>query len=307
MKITNNYGLPNWVFETIVAKETSTSPTKDRIRVTELISPPLERILKINNWDTIKKDAVEFLTVQFGTAWHEVHNNMSAAEENDMVEMRLEHKVGSVTLTGQFDHYVASKNQIRDIKLSNTRSFNPEKAKPEQIAQQNIYRWLLYKTHGIVVDSLVLDIFFRDWFITDADRKLKYKESTYPAIPYMEQQIPIWSFDEVEHYINGRMELHNNAFSVYENDSSYIRIECTEEEKWQEPEVWAVVKSIQGGKVRAFPKAAHFKSRKEALAWKIVNKPKEGMIERRLSIAKRCKMYCSMRNVCPYSNGPIIF
>ena len=322
MKITNNYALPEWLYQSIASS--IEQPDPNVIRVTELINPPLERWLKFKYWDSMEKDAVEYLTPHFGTAWHQIHEKFNKdknaaarlATDSILIEERMNHEVSNeMILSGKFDRFERETETIHDVKLFNTKSFKiGSELKESQIAQQNIYRWLLWKTKGILANKMVLEVLFRDWFIINVEREYYKAHPTYHPIPYYEANVPIWSMERTELYIEERLERHYKAINTLPDieisRDSLKEIECSDEDKWKNPDCWAVCYKMKNGDTRAYNGAAKFSSESIALDFQFKLTParkSKSFIEFRVSKPNRCNLYCSMRSKCPYPEAPIVY
>jgi hypothetical protein len=148
--------------------------------------------------------------------------------------------------------------------------------------QLNIYAWMVEKAKKVPVGKLQIIAIIRDWSARDASTK-----ENYPQSPVATIDIPLWTFEEREAFITKRIYAHGTALFEMETDGEMP--ECTSEEMWEKPEVFAVKK--EGG-VRA-------KSLHKTLADAEVALPPKGyFIEHRKGERTRCKNFCSVSNFC---------
>jgi len=129
-----------------------------------------------------------------------------------------------------------------------------------------------------------INLILRDW----DKRKAGYakKSSDYPAIPFLQLEVPCWTAEEQADYINMQWKDHK----------LHPMRECTDEEKWQRGTVYAVMnkrgtRAVNGGL---------FETREEAE--KLFDKTKHKCIEERPGEKVRCEYYCTVSKVCPYFN-----
>jgi len=268
MKLLNRFGLP----ETIVnAAGKSYPPKKNRIGVTELIDSPLIRQLKLQYWDELEEDVCDKLWAILGGACHQLLERN--APMNSLEEEKLTFNIGDVTIVGKSDLY--HEEEISDWKITSVWSFLLG-AKSEWEEQLNIYRFLFEK-QGFKVKSLKINAILRDW------QKSKAKfDNTYPQIPFLSIEIPMWSTPIVTEYIFDRLAYHaiNPA------------PECTPEEKWQRESSFAVMKGDNKRATRVFDT--------EAEAQEYAKSDSKYHVESRPGECVRCQDFCLVRSVCPY-------
>jgi hypothetical protein len=270
MRITNKYNLPE-VFVRF-AEANNYPPREGVISVSDLINPPLMRTLKKENWDRLESDASEYLWLLLGTAIHYVLEKHSPEEL--LTEHHLEFDFGDVKITGRADVYDDEKKEIHDYKVVSVYSFLlGEKLEWER--QLNVYAYLFRKMGNDTKDLKIIAI-LRDWI-----KRKAIEEADYPKIPFLTKQVPLWSPEEQEKYVQERLQL----FSLPPT-------ECSLEDKWQKPTTWAI---MQDGR----KKAVAVIREKEKLD-NIMLLPHQH-IEERVGKPLRCLEYCICRGVCPYA------
>ena len=155
--------------------------------------------------------------------------------------------------------------------------------KPDWENQLNIYAWLVEKVKHVPVKSVTIVAMLRDW-----SRRDREKEG-YPKAPIMEIPMRLWTMEEREAYISKRISLHSACEFAIETDGGLP--DCTPEEMWEKPTVWAVKKK---GNVRA---KALYES--EALATQALeNYGKDFEIEVRQGERTRCANFCPVSQYC---------
>ena len=222
MKLSNVYNLPEAM---VNAMSNFQKPRKDVLRVTEGVGSPKQKELRIKHWDEIEEDVSERLWALLGNAVHYILEK--GAPIDGFGEERLKAVIDGMTISGQSDLF--HNGIVEDYKTTSVNSYTFG-IKPDWIAQLNVYRWLWYKA-GFKVKALKIHCILRDWIKSKA-----MLDSDYPQIPFVTIDIPMWTIEETEKYIKGRVVLHRLPKAP----------PCTDEEKWTRPTTYAVME--KGGK-----------------------------------------------------------
>jgi hypothetical protein len=268
MKLTNRFNLPETLVNTVGI---AYAPKENRIGVTELIDSPLIRQLKLQHWDILEEDVSDKLWSVLGSACHYILEK--GAPINAFGEEKLTFSIGNKTIAGKSDLY--HDEEISDWKVTSVWNFLLG-AKDEWIAQLNVYKFLWEKM-GYPVKSLKINAILRDW------QKSKAKfDNTYPQIPFLSIDIPMWSTPIVTEYIFDRLAYHAIKPAP----------ECTPEEKWQRESSFAVIKGDNKRATRVFDT--------EAEAQEYAKSDSKYHVESRPGECVRCQDYCIVKNVCPY-------
>ena len=98
MKLSNVYNLPEAM---VNAMSNFQKPSKDVIRVSELINAPKQKELRIKHWNKIEEDVSERLWALLGNAVHYILEK--GAPTDGFGEERLKAKIAGVTISGQSD------------------------------------------------------------------------------------------------------------------------------------------------------------------------------------------------------------
>ena len=292
MKLTNKLGYP----AAYVARVTKGmyKPKKESIGVTSLIDAPLVRHLLIKHWDDIVLDVDDFFKMSRGTAWHEYLESEIPEDVQGEVLERIPYSK-NLKISGKIDIWDEKNGIIGDYKTCSPWAivFGQDKKWEQQL---NVYAWMKRK-NKTKVNKLEAYVFLWDWSKLDAGR-----DKNYPQRQYFTQNLPLWTFEQQQAYIDERMEYHKDPQ------------ECTAEEKWQSNKITVAGESIiVTGPVYAVKK----KDRKSALRV-LPSKSKaidyicktnltadyssgKIFIETREGCCRRCEEYCSVRGVCPYA------
>jgi len=146
---------------------------------------------------------------------------------------------GAIDLT-QIDHHNKSIALI-DYKCTSVWSVIFEKS--EWHNQLNAYAWLLRKCEAIgsgdtnyVVNKLQIIAVLRDWKEND----LKRTGGNYPEAPIVVIDIPVWTDEKQDEYMEGRIKLHSDAEYAFLTGQTLPP--CSEKEQWAKAAKYAVHK-----------------------------------------------------------------
>ena len=279
MKLTNRYNLPQSIVNAIEndVYDGPKTETSDELSVTTLNAPPRIYFLKKRHWADLTEDASTRLWSLMGQAVHSVLER--AESKNNICEERIKKAYDGTVISGKMD--VMDETEISDYKFTSVWQYvHAPQGKPEHIAQLNVLRWLV---HDIFpkVSKLTINLLLKDW----SSGKAK-SDPNFPRIPFVSISAPVWTMEQVEAYIKGRVEAFRAATGLPDDKLP----ECTPEETWEKPTVYAVVKD--GGK-RAIP-GGLCETKSEAQS-KLGPKMH---IETRIGGRPRCAEYCVVSHLC---------
>lgn len=203
-----------------------------------------------------------------------------------MIEKRMFANVNGWLVSGAADSFTEPTGVIEDYKLTSVWKYIYN-SKDEWEKQLNTYKYI-WHVNGYEVKEAYVHAIFRDWQKTKADIDPKYPKNQWEIMP-----INLWPIDQCESYVRERVRIHQEAEGMEEK----LLPMCTDEERWADPERWAVKK--EGGK-RAIKL---FDSTAEANDWMArYKKPGEKLlVEHRPSESTRCiHNYCEVRSFCPF-------
>ena len=250
--------------------------------VTEIISSPRIRNLRVKHDDQIEVDVSSMVWSLLGQAIHAVLER-SGDVEGHTKEERLYAELDGVILSGAVDLQYESDGEIDITDFKFTSAWALKKDKFEWEAQLNIYAWLVACAKGKRVRSLKICAIVRDW-----SNRIAATSENYPAAPIQMIQIPLWTMAATEAYIRERLNIHRN--NKVTADWSEELDPCSDDERWLRETSYAVKKV--GGKramkvFQIFDEAAKFQA-----------ETKGTEIEVRKGEAVRCTgNYC---NVAPW-------
>lgn len=280
MKLTNNFGIPQ-TFMNVLARPTY-NKGKAHLSATQLLNSP-KIVALTNKFDSeIEQDASDMVWSIFGSA---VHNFLEhGKDDNHLVEERLHIEHDGWHISGAVDLQMTNKDgvDIRDYKTTSVWAVMNEKIDWE--LQLNVYAWLVEKVKKVPVTSLGIVAILRDWKAREKQQKEGYPESPIKEVP-----IRLWTMAEREAYVSERISAHSSC--EFELETGGDLPDCSSEEMWEKPAVWAVRKT---GNVRA--KSLHDSEESALLALEELGKGYE--IEFRAGERTRCESYCLVNTYC---------
>lgn len=285
MKITNHYGLPQAIVESITSDRWYNKGESD-ISVTELIAPPqIRHLLKKHGG---QGDAADRIWLLLGSAVHEILQK-ARLDDDYIVEKRYykdiptdditNGRVKSVKIGGQIDLIHKPERLLQDYKVVGTYSIQ-DGIKPEWEIQTNIYRHLVTDTP---IDKIQIVTILRDWksgLTSDPD---------YPQTPVQILNVNVWEPEKVESYIKNRLVLHLGM------ELGDMDIPCSKNERWYSEGKLAVIRKGAKRAKRLFGEGE--------IEAAMELKKKMGdkyIIQKRKGKSIRCNpMYCTVAHVCP--------
>lgn len=272
MKIVND-GVPEVIFRAMQAVQYQ---KKDAFSsATRLLASPRQFWLEKRHDDELEEPASDRLWSLLGTAMHLVVEKGGSEETS---EQELEVTVAGQRITGTSDYY--KDGVISDFKLTSVWSYIYRADKiPDWEKQLNIYAFMLRRA-GKDVKWLQIICLFRDW------QKSKYEfESDYPkqiaVIP-----IRLWSLEEAEEWVTKKVLQLLQYSNTADNELPY----CTNEDTWQKPDKYAVMKKGNKRAVKLYED--------EASALAHVEQDANFYLEIRKGEPTRCIGYCPMKDIC---------
>lgn len=284
MKITNRYNLPAPLVKAVSLTRHELDNDPNAIRVSEVIMPVQLRALLRRHEEEIEEDAADRIFSLLGTLLHD------RLEQNakDLVDCTTEEALSTEVLgwkvTGHYDlsEFTLDGELLTDWKLTSIYAMQDKTLKFEWEAQVNIYAELI-RLAGKQVSKAQIVAIGRDWSKRRAER-----ESDYPQRQVICRPVYLWTSQQVRTYLERRIALHQAA----QREGTWP--ECTPEERWATPEIWAVMKK---GNKRAVK--LHYDAGSADTHIEKATKDKAKLfIEYRPGESVRCKSYCPVSRFC---------
>ena len=252
---------------------------KANISCTELLNSPRIVQLKRKYWDGIEQDVSEMVWALFGSAVHNILEH--GKDEHHLVEQRLFSEVDGWTISGAIDLQEVEEDGIIISDYKVTGAWSVMNEKDDWHNQLNIYAWLVEKVKKEPVKKLQIVAIIRDWASRDAEKE------NYPSAPVATIDIPLWTMEQRQKFIEDRIRMHSEAF--FESETEGDLPPCSTTDMWEKPTTYAVKK--EGG-VRA--KSVHFSKEDAENAL-----PEKGyFIEVRNGERTRCEKFCQVNSFC---------
>lgn len=232
MKITNKFNIPQ-TFLNVLDRPTY-SKGKAHLSVTQLLNSPKIVALTKKFEEEIEQDAADMVWSIFGSAVHNVLEH--GKDENHIVEQRIHREYEGWHISGAIDLQVVNPDgiDVKDYKTTTVWAVMNEKIEWE--VQLNIYAGLVEDVKQIPVKNVGIVAIIRDW-----NRRESTTREGYPEAPIKEIPIRLWSKEERDAFISNRIALHSACEFAIETDGELP--DCTPEEMWEKPTVWAVRKT----------------------------------------------------------------
>lgn len=281
MKLTNKHNIPQ-TFVNVLERPTY-NKGRAHISATQLINSPKIVALSSKFQDQLEQDVSDMIWSLFGSAVHGVLEH--GADENHLIEERLNTEVDGWTISGAIDLQILNKNgtcSIRDYKVTSAWTAMNNKKEWEQ--QLNIYAWLVEAVKQKPVQDIGIVAIIRDWSRRDAARN-----PDYPQAPVKEIPINLWSFEERNDFIRERVADH--ADCMFAMDTGDDLPDCTPDQMWEKPTVWAL-KKVGAARAKSLYET------EEAANAALAEAGKGHEIEIRPGERTRCATFCPVSSFC---------
>ena len=281
MKITNKMGLPKSFVE-MATRDYEYKPKQ--YSVTSLLKGVRETILQRRYHHEIEEDVADMIWMLWGQA---VHHILEQQPEEDC-ELKEEYLKVHITdgyyLTGLFDLYNNEEGKVTDYKTASVWKVIHDDFK-EWRKQLLIYCWMMRKS-GFEANKGEVVAILKDHSKSKAER-----DKDYPQHPVFKKawEFTDYEFEEIEEWILDKFLEIKKAEEMPDNELPI----CTPEERWAEPETFAVKKKGRKSALRVL------NSYEDAEDW-MQNTGKGEYIEHRPGKDKKCPNYCSVAEFCDY-------
>lgn len=278
MKITNKLNLPQ-AFVSAVTTEKHNAP--GTFSATTLNKGTKEIILAERHWDEMTDDAADRVWATFGTA---VHALLETQPDNCFHEERFQVPVSESAVTGCVDSYDMESATINDWKTAPV-----WKVKMGDFSdwynQGMTYAWIL-KKNGLEVRHCRFIALLKD------HSKSKAKtESGYPESPVFIYQFDITEEELAQAGIRIQQKVMELEDARFLSDDEIK--ECSSEERWADPAVFAVMKKGRKSAVKLHSSETDAQAHAESLG-------ADHYVEYRPGVDRKCEGYCSCKDFCSY-------
>lgn len=256
------------------------------ISVTRLIAPPRQVALAVQykGDSAIAEDPADRMWSLLGQS---VHTILERANVDGIAEKRLYWQVGDWRVSGGFDHLALEPDMtLSDYKVTSVWSVKDalkQGGKHEWEQQLNLLAFLAAMNGYANIQRLQIVALMRDW---RKNEKLRFGDD-YPVRQVAVIPIRQWGVGEAKAFLEERVSVHQQARRTLP--------ECTPEERWTKPTVYAATKYKQKRALRLFTDkvlAEAFVEAHESV------KQERLTLETRPGGHVRCESYCAVAAVC---------
>jgi len=240
--------------------------------ITTLIGPARIGALKHACADQITEDVSDRIFSLLGQL---MHGLLERANTEGVAERRLYTEIEGWKISGATDSYYEH-GLIDDYKLTTSYKFKDGKVPPEFEQQLNCLA-VLHRRNGFKVTRLRIVGILRDWSKLEARR-----DPSYPQSQILILDVPMWPGEVAERFLKDRVILHQQA--------RLSLPECSPEDRWQRPTVYAVMKAGRKTAVKLHETLEAAKAHAAA--------DSAFYVEKRPGQQIRCENYCPCAPFC---------
>lgn len=255
------------------------------ISVTRLLAPPKQVALMQTHADELTEDVADRIWALRSQGIHAVLER--AAGVNEISETRWDTTCLGWKVSGKLDLVSLADGVLTDWKDTSVWAIKDAldpttKGKVEWEQQTNLLAYL-GRPHGYDIKAVQVVAFGRDW---RKNEKLRFGDD-YPDAEVSVIPLPLWDEKQARTFLERRVMMHQAA----QVDVGIPKVlpDCTPEERWEQPTVYAVHKQGNKSAVRLY--------QDPVLAAKHAEQPG---LEVRIRPGKspRCQQYCSALPFC---------
>ena len=281
MKVTNRLHLPEAFVKAVSVERHNKAGSYS---ATTLNKGTKEVILQERHWDEFSVDAADSVWATFGTA---VHAIMEKYEDGNFHEEKFDIAVSKSRVTGVVDSYDMERGIIYDWKTASV--YKVMKGDFADWYKQGMtYAWLL-KQNGLDVRRCRFIALLKDHSMTKAETDKTYPQS--PVFTY-EFEVTPEELEQTGARITAKIKDIEAAELLGDDDIA----PCTPEERWADPEKYAVMKNGRKSAVRVFDTLIDA----ENCAGELGN---SHYVETRPAVSRKCGKYCLCKDFCSFYRG----
>lgn len=243
---------------------------------TQLIGAPQKTWLGSQGHEEVRTPTSVFYAT-LGTILHRILEDYAKEEEGEIAERRLYATIQGRVVSGCIDLYETSTRTVSDWKFIG----GDQSAIKEEHRKQLLINGRLAELNDWEVEHLSITYFIRDWKMLQA--------IINPTAPQIGIKCFVIPYDREE-----AIKLLNTCVSEHIAATEGNPRECSLEEKWQDPPIYAVMKNggkraVNGGKCGSM-----------AEAQSLIDKLGSGHhVQTRPATRTMCDYLCAFKAVCP--------
>ena len=243
----------NIPIEIIRAVENDNYSKGDSVKsVTGLLQPPQISVLSEHHHEELTADISERIWILLGQSVHTILERANEGKEGTLTEERMFGEVGGWRISGQTDSIAVEDGILKDYKVTSV------------------------------------------WTVVNALKEGKpewEQQLNCPPAPVSVINIPMWTDEEQQSFIEERVSLHQEAEAEYLING--ILPECSDADRWKKEDTYRVMKKGRKSALRVLD------SQEEADKYMGGHKDEKDLsVELALGKAIRCESYCSVAEFC---------
>lgn len=266
--------------------------------VTTLLDPPRVVHLNkrhVNDVDLFIQDLMHSFDGTASHAYMEYCLNKVDGGKKYKCEERLRTVIEGRKISGAYDFLWRDEETLWDLKKTSSWKgmFGDKK---DWVAQQNIYRYLMWVKDKSELKGLNIIAWYRDW---SKNNKMRYGRD-YPTWPIMRYELPRWDFEKTYNFIVERTKLMKQHEDTPDDDLPF----CSYEDMWSSPDKVAVKADNRKNALRvcdgmdAAKKWVSNYLSKDSCKHKIA----QLSFDIRRSARRRCEDWCPINSYCNQYN-----
>lgn len=278
MKVTNRLHLPEAFVKAVSVERHNKAGCYS---ATTLNKGTKEIILQERHWDEFTTDAADNVWAVWGTA---VHALFETIKDDNFHEEKFDVAVGNSRVTGTVDSYDMTHAIINDWKTASVYKIMKGDF-ADWYKQGMTYAWLL-KQNGLDVRRCRFIALLKDHSMTKAET-----DSSYPQAPVFvyEFEVTPEELEQAGERITSKIKDIEAAELMSDDEIA----PCTAEERWADPEKYAVMKNGRKSAVRVFDTLIDA----ENCAGELGN---SHYVETRPAVSRKCGKYCLCKDFCSF-------
>ena len=290
-KLTNIHNLPEIVVETLSTSHYNSGDSD--ATVTQLIDAPQVRVLQMRHDSDMESDVSELIFSTLGTAMHHMFEEVAEKKGEEIVsEERLFVEQQGWKVSGAIDLQQIESDGVIVSDYKMTSAWSVIFDKTEWHKQLNAYAWLVRHAKGMKVKRLQIIAALRDW-----QRRKAALEHDYPQSPIVIVEIPLWSDEKQNEWMEERVSVHQKA--AFEEMTEGKIPPCSQEERWQKPTKYAVMKKSRARAIKLHDASDSADDHAQMLG-------KDHYVEERKGECTRCVQdWCGVARWCSQYQGEL--
>lgn len=285
-QMTNNAGLPNYLYNLLSHEWYSGVNAEHDFSVTQMLNPIIMTILQNRHKDEIVEDVVDQYVKILGVGVHML-SEIANKDKGFILEKREYTKILGRTISGQVDLFIPSIGKMIDYKITKASTYIYGDRLEKYKHQLNFNKYLFEKA-GHKVNSLEIAELYRDWDEKEAKLNPKYPKSPIQIIP-----IATMSNSLIEYEMQKYVAEYERLINVPDEKLPF----CSAEDRWERGGNSALMK--RGGKKAI--KLFNSNSEAEEYRKKYYDVNDSSIyIEDRPVTPTKCISWCNVNKWCPF-------